>query len=411
MKFISRRSSSSSATSSMHFFYERMRVRRRAVNQPLNLLGSHSRVSSKARKGSKTIARRWLPRIISQLNSGWRRTKTISSSSGGRKSKNRNHDGGNDALGLRGMSPRITTDKTTYKRGRVNAFREWSEEEDENEEMSDDELVSKQYAFMKELKDDETSEGGSVGKDETESFEEARDNDQANEGHTFADTRATDSEEESGNNKDCEEPAFDMFNTRPQGKTNGGHTFADTRATYSEEESDNSEDGEEPTFDMFNKRPQGEAMREAKHTLTQEVRKSVFTATTVEDRPPYNLGKRGRNLRVYNKKVNFHVSTERVEEVLKGYCCKAECFQKFSAEHVYDMRQIFWVIKQPEHVNFLLAEMRAASYFSDEGKLEKLRVTFNNVKVCTRAWGGNVRVLDFTCCRRSKNFQGWSTNL
>ncbi|GBG68664.1 hypothetical protein CBR_g3205 [Chara braunii] len=225
------------------------------------------------------------------------------------------------------------------KRGRTNKSNKWQKELHDNEEVSENDPTFEMHEEeenFEELSDaDETSEG----RDET------------SEGGAFH--SAQDSKEESNSDQ-----------------AHRGHPTANVEVTNPTEESHNDE---KRGFDMFHKRSLGRSITEAKDTLTQEVRRGVFSATTTRDKPPYNLGKRGRNLRVYNKKASFHVDMKKAEEVLKRNCCKAKCFRKFSATYVYYTREIFWAMKQPEQVNFLLREMRVTSYFSDEGQLEKLR--------------------------------------
>ncbi|GBG64863.1 hypothetical protein CBR_g48331 [Chara braunii] len=159
----------------------------------------------------------------------------------------------------------------------------------------------------------------------------------------------------------------------------------DSEDTDSEDDEGKNESGID--VDMFKKSLSGELLGEAKQIIAQEVRRGLYSKSSKSEKPPYNLGKRGRNVRVYNKKANYHVNMKNVELVLKEDCCKANCYKKFTAVDVFYKREEFWAMKHSEQLNFFLAEMRVASYFSDEGDLEVLRVTFNGVKVCTKAWG------------------------
>ncbi|GBG82102.1 hypothetical protein CBR_g34382 [Chara braunii] len=151
---------------------------------------------------------------------------------------------------------------------------------------------------------------------------------------------------------------------------------ADSEDTDFEDDEGKNESGID--VDMFKKSLSGELLGE---------RRGLYNKSSKSEKPPYNMGKHGRNARVYNKKANYHVNMKNVELVLKEDCCKANCYKKFTAVDVFYKRENFWAMKQLEQLNFFLAEMRVASYFSDEGDLEVLRVTFNGVKVCTKAWG------------------------
>ncbi|GBG60050.1 hypothetical protein CBR_g381 [Chara braunii] len=159
----------------------------------------------------------------------------------------------------------------------------------------------------------------------------------------------------------------------------------DSEDTDSEDDEGKNESGND--VDMFKKSLSGDLLGEAKQIIAQEVRRGLYNKSSKSEKPPYNLGKRGRNVRVYNKKANYHVNMKNVEIVLKEDCCKANCYKKFTAVDVFYKHEEFWAMKQPEQLNFFLAEMRVALYFSNEGDLEVLRVTFNGVKVCTKAWG------------------------
>ncbi|GBG63082.1 hypothetical protein CBR_g36567 [Chara braunii] len=160
---------------------------------------------------------------------------------------------------------------------------------------------------------------------------------------------------------------------------------ADSEDTDSEDDEGKNESGID--IDMFKKSLYGELLGEAKQIIAQEVRRGLYSKSSKSEKPPYKLGKCGRNARVYNKKANYHVNIKSVELVLKEDCCKANCYKKFTAVDVFYKREEFWAMKQLEQLNFFLAEMRIASYFSDEGDLEVLRVTFNGVKACTKVWG------------------------
>ncbi|GBG84723.1 hypothetical protein CBR_g39099 [Chara braunii] len=158
---------------------------------------------------------------------------------------------------------------------------------------------------------------------------------------------------------------------------------ADSEDTNSEDDEEKNESGID--VDMFKKSLSGELLGEVKQIIAQEVRSGFYSKSSKSEKPPYNLGKRGKNVRVYNKKANYHVNMQNAELVVKEDCCKANCYKKFTAVDVFYKREEIWAMKQPEQLNFFLAEMRVASYFSDEGDLEVLRVTFNGVKVCTKA--------------------------
>ncbi|GBG74161.1 hypothetical protein CBR_g17874 [Chara braunii] len=157
-----------------------------------------------------------------------------------------------------------------------------------------------------------------------------------------------------------------------------------------ESEDTNSEDNEvkdasEVDVDMFKKSLSGKLLGEAKQIVAQELRRGLYSKSSKSEKPPYNLEKHDRNVRVYNKKANYHVNMKNVEVVFKENCCMAICYTKFTVEDVFYKREKFWAMKQLEQVNFLLAEMRVASYLLDDGDLKVLRVTFNGIKVCTKA--------------------------
>ncbi|GBG84706.1 hypothetical protein CBR_g39082 [Chara braunii] len=154
---------------------------------------------------------------------------------------------------------------------------------------------------------------------------------------------------------------------------------ANLEDTNSEDDEGKNESGID--VDMFKKSLSGDLLGEAKQIIAQEVRRGLYNKSSKSEKPPYNLGKRGRNVRVYNKKANYHVNIKNVELVLKEDCCKVNCYKKFTAVDVFYKREEFWAMKQPEQLNFFLAEMRAASYFSDEGDLKVLRVT-SDVQRC-----------------------------
>ncbi|GBG80651.1 hypothetical protein CBR_g31111 [Chara braunii] len=159
----------------------------------------------------------------------------------------------------------------------------------------------------------------------------------------------------------------------------GGDTMENDNAESREEAPNNDGAFQDCVFDMFSKIPSGEGIREAKQTSLQEVRRGVFSKSKKSEKPPYNLGKGGTNLRVYNKKANYHMNMKRVEEVLKESCCKAAYYKKFHSEDVYYMRETFWAMKQPEQVNFLITKMRVASYFSDEDYNCMLTVLYRQI--------------------------------
>ncbi|GBG67299.1 hypothetical protein CBR_g438 [Chara braunii] len=160
---------------------------------------------------------------------------------------------------------------------------------------------------------------------------------------------------------------------------------ADSEDTDSEDDEGKNESGID--VDMFKKSLSGDLLGEVKQIIAQEVRRGLYSKSSKSEKPAYNLGKHGTNVSVYNKKANYHVNMKNVEVVLKEDCCKANCYKKFTSVDVFYKRKEFWAMKQPKQLNFFLAEMRAASYFSDEGDLVVLRVTFNDVKVCTKVWG------------------------
>ncbi|GBG70854.1 hypothetical protein CBR_g8154 [Chara braunii] len=160
---------------------------------------------------------------------------------------------------------------------------------------------------------------------------------------------------------------------------------ADSEDTDFENDEGKNESGID--VDMFKKSLSGDLLGEGKQIIVQEVRRGLYSKSSKSETPPYNVGKRGRNVRVYIKKANYHVNMKNVGLVLKEDWCKANCYKKFMAVDVFYKREEFWAMKQPEQLNFFLAEMRVASYFSDEGDLEVLRVKFSGVKVCTKACG------------------------
>ncbi|GBG63809.1 hypothetical protein CBR_g39593 [Chara braunii] len=223
---------------------------------------------------------------------------------------------------------------------------EQSRERDDVQDMSENFVVKEMLydSVAQELRDNDTEEEEPSDDDEEEG-ESSDDDEEEEETSEDADSEDTDSEDDEGNN----EWGIDV--------------------------------------DMFKKNLSGELLGEEKQIIAQEVRRGLYNKSSKSEKPPYNLGKRGRNARVYNKKANYHVNIKNVELVLKEDCCKANCYKKFTTVDVFYKREKFWAMKQPEQLNFFLAEMRAASYFSDEGDLEVLRVTFNGVKVCTKAWG------------------------
>ncbi|GBG64104.1 hypothetical protein CBR_g40552 [Chara braunii] len=164
-------------------------------------------------------------------------------------------------------------------------------------------------------------------------------------------------------------------------------------------------DASEVDVDMFTKSLSGKLLGEAKQIVAQEVRRGLYNKSSKSEKPPYNLGERGKNVRVYNKKANYHVNMKNVEVVLKKNCCKAKCYMKFMVEDVFYKQEKFWAMKQPKQVNFLLAEMRVASYLSDDGDLQVLKVTFNGIKVCTKAWGKLYRCSTTRVARLRKDFR------
>ncbi|GBG83162.1 hypothetical protein CBR_g36778 [Chara braunii] len=249
-----------------------------------------------------------------------------------------------------------------------------SEEAVDGEDAEDDVrrvTASEEAAFVNIDADEQTPRGDVCENDDEENTDEVVRRDEASEKVVFVDLRKENTEDVMYANA-CD---------------HGGDTMENDNAESREEARSNDGAFQKCFFDMFGKRPSGEGIREMKQTSLQEVRRGVFSKLKKSEKTPYNLGKRSRNLRVYNKKANYHVNMKRVEEVLKESCCKAACYKKFRAEDVYYIRETFRAMKQPEQVNFLLSEMRAASYFSDEGELAMLRVTLNGIKVCTRAWG------------------------
>ncbi|GBG76289.1 hypothetical protein CBR_g22037 [Chara braunii] len=232
------------------------------------------------------------------------------------------------------------------KRQCPNVEGEQSRERDDKQDMSKNFVVKETLygSVAQELRDNGTEEEEPSDDDEEEG-ESSDDDDEEEETNEDVDSEDTDSEDDEGKNKSG------------------------------------------INVDMFKKSLYGELLGEAKKIIAQEVRRGLYSKSSKSEKPPYNLGKRGRNVRVYNKKANYHVTMKNVELFLKEDCCKANYYKKFTAVDVFYKREEFWAMKQIEQLNFFLAEMRVASYFSDEGDLEVLRVTFNGVKACTKAWG------------------------
>ncbi|GBG90771.1 hypothetical protein CBR_g51278 [Chara braunii] len=232
------------------------------------------------------------------------------------------------------------------KRQCPNAEGEQSRERDNVQDMSENFVVKEMLhdSVAQELQDNSTKEE-EPSDDDDEEGESSDDDDEEEETSEDVDSKDTDSEDDEGENES---------------------------GIY---------------VDMFKKGLNGDLLGEAKQIIAQEVRRGLYNKSSKSQKPPYNLGKRGRNVCVYNKKDNYHVNMKNIELVLKEDCCKTNCYKKFTAVDVFYKREEFWAMKQPEQLNFFLAEMRVASYFSDEGDLEVLRVIFNGVKVCTKAWG------------------------
>ncbi|GBG82387.1 hypothetical protein CBR_g34763 [Chara braunii] len=113
---------------------------------------------------------------------------------------------------------------------------------------------------------------------------------------------------------------------------------ADSEDTDSEDDEGKNESGID--VDMFKKSLSGKLLGEAKQIIAQEVRRGLYSKSSKSEKPPYNLGKRCRNARVYNKKVNYHVNMKNVELVLKEDCCKANCYKKFTADHLHNVNDI-----------------------------------------------------------------------
>ncbi|GBG92260.1 hypothetical protein CBR_g55029 [Chara braunii] len=198
-------------------------------------------------------------------------------------------------------------------------------------------------------------------------------------------SRDNGTEEEEASDDDDEEGELSDDDEEEEETSEKTSENADSEDTDSEDDEGKNESGID--VDMFKKSLSGELLGETKQIIAQEVRRRLYNKSSKSEKPPYNLGKRGRNARVYNKQANYHVNMKNVELVLKEDCCKANCYKKFTAVDVFYKREEFWAMKQPEQLNFFVAEMRSASYFLDERDLEVLRVTFNGVKVCTKAWG------------------------
>lgn len=137
---------------------------------------------------------------------------------------------------------------------------------------------------------------------------------------------------------------------------------------------------------QFGRRSLLEGLEAATEVSRLVVDKGLFSARPFPDKTLYNLVKRKRNLRVYEKKKTLHTSLESSERVAQTKCCTKRCVERFSATDILKARKMFWTLKQPEQLNFLLEQMREASYFSDEGELLELRVTFNKLRVCNTAW-------------------------
>ncbi|GBG92968.1 hypothetical protein CBR_g57966, partial [Chara braunii] len=201
--------------------------------------------------------------------------------------------------------------------------------------------------------------------------------------------RNNDNEEEESSDGDNEEESNDDDDEKEESNDDDEEEelSEDEESEDTDSEDNEVKDASEVDVNMFRKSLSGKLLGEAKQIVAQEVRKGLYSKSSKSEKSPYNLGKRGRNVRVYNKKANYHVNMKNVEVILKEDCCKAKCYLKFTVEDVFYKREEIWAMKQPEQVNFLFAEMRVASYFSDDGDVEVLRVTFNGIKVCTKAWG------------------------
>ncbi|GBG83163.1 hypothetical protein CBR_g36779 [Chara braunii] len=173
--------------------------------------------------------------------------------------------------------------------------------------------------------------------------------------------RDNDTEEEEPSNDDDEEGESSDDDEEEEETSED----ADSEDTDSEDDEGKTESGID--VDMFKKSVSGDLLGEAKQIIAHDVRRGLYSKSSKSKKPPYNLGKRGRNVRVYNKKANHHVNMKNVELVLKENCHKAKCYKKFTAVDVLYKSEEFWAMKQPEQLNFFLAEIKVASYFSNEG--------------------------------------------
>ncbi|GBG66060.1 hypothetical protein CBR_g55403 [Chara braunii] len=106
-------------------------------------------------------------------------------------------------------------------------------------------------------------------------------------------------------------------------------------------EDDEKNDESEINVDMFKKSRSGKLLGEAKQIVAQKVRRGLYNKSSKSEKPSYILGKRDRNVCVYNKKTNYHVNMTNVEVILKEDCRKSKCYKKFTAEDVFYKRKEF----------------------------------------------------------------------
>jgi hypothetical protein len=117
-------------------------------------------------------------------------------------------------------------------------------------------------------------------------------------------------------------------------------------------------------------------------------------------RKRYTLGERKVNTRVMNKKAAKHLDMANVITMLGAGCCrKKRCLTCFEKGEVMRVRQMFWKMKQPEQVNYLIDETQRMSIYTESGNIQTIRWPFLSKSVCAIAFGklyglGNQRVAD-----------------
>jgi hypothetical protein len=114
----------------------------------------------------------------------------------------------------------------------------------------------------------------------------------------------------------------------------------------------------------------------------------IYEASSTHKRKPYTLGVRNQNMRVFKKKATKFVNMDNIISVLVTGCCKKKrCLTCFEAVDVMKAREMFWSLKQPEQVNYLIDEVKRMSIYTDDGDIKQIRWPFMNKCVCSVAFG------------------------